>query len=331
MADRSCTFAELDPGQEYWYRAKARPLQTWSQTSLEDFETDTLSDTKATIDGDVILSGGSDGGSEIDVIENPSFETETGWEPGSNTLILLFSGMGFFPAGDLWVSDGDQVAGVIFFEDLWYDEGDFGAFKQTVDLTGVETIVFDYCAFFGNDLIARILIGDTEVWSDARMDGIEDVHYDETIDVSEFTGQQDLILVVEAKRTGAYTAAIFWDNFRTYGASGSVPSGDIVSTPIKLGEDDTWDILEINVTIPEETGLTIDVLPETGSDPIAGYDNVLSGTDLSGLAERTIRLRANLSTSDPEIMPVLHDWSVTYTDASCESEWSNVESSMTQQ
>jgi subtilisin-like proprotein convertase family protein len=328
MIDRSFTFTGLDPSQEYWYRAKARPMLSWSQTSQEDFETDALSDTEATIDGDVMLAGGGDQGPEINIIEDPSFELESGWEPGSNTLILLFSGMGFFPAEDLWVSDGDLVAGVIFFEDLWYDEGDCGAYKQTIDWTEVETLVFDYCAFFGNDLIARILIGGKEVWSDAHMDGLQDAHYDETIDVSEFTGQQDLELIVEAKRTGAYTAAVFWDNFRTYGAGGSKPSGNIVSIPIKLGQDDTWGILEFNATIPEGTELTVDVLPETGSDPIAGYDNVLSGTDLSGLNQRTIRLKANLSTSDPDTTPVLHDWSVMYTDASCESEWSNVESSL---
>jgi len=97
---------------------------------------------------------------------------------------------------------------------------------------------------------------------------------------------------------------------------------------VPLGEDDTWDILAYNATTPAGTELTVDVLPATGSTPITGYDNILSGTDLSGLNERTIRLRANLSASDPEATPVLHDWLVTYTDASLESDWSNVESSL---
>lgn len=62
IIDENCTFTGLDQNEEYWYRAKARPLKTWSQTSQEDFETDTLSDTKVTSDGDVVLGGGGGGG-----------------------------------------------------------------------------------------------------------------------------------------------------------------------------------------------------------------------------------------------------------------------------
>jgi hypothetical protein len=158
-----------------------------------------------------------------------------------------------------------------------------------------------------------------------------DIHNDITIDVSAFNGRQELKLRVEVDRSGRFWAGVFWDNLRTYGPGGSMTSGSIVSTPISLGEDDTWDILAFNATTPKGTELTVDVLPATGLTPIAGYDNVLSGTDLSDLSQRTIRLRANLSTSDSEATPVLHDWSVTNTDASSESDWSNVESSQPQQ
>jgi len=330
IIDKNCTFTGLDPDQEYWYRAKARPLKTWSQTSQEDFETDTLSDTKATSDGGVVLAGGGGGGGlgpEVDVIENPSFELDGGWWAGSNNYMLLFFGMGIVP-DDIWVSDGSWVACVIFTEDDSYDKGDIADWRQSVDWTGVDTFVFDYCTVLGNELRVSVLIGDTEVWSDVYLGELQDEHYDETIDVSAFTGIQELKLRVEVERSGRFWAGVFWDNLRTYGAGGSAPSGSIVSTPISLGEDDTWDVLIFNATKPKGTGLTVDVLPETGSSPITGYRNVLSGTDLSGLNRRTIRLRANLSTSDSEATPVLHDWSVRYTDASCESDWSNVESSL---
>ena len=331
MTDRSCKFTELDPGQEYWYRVKARPLMKWSQTSQEDFETDTVSDTRITSDGDVLLEGGSGGlGPEVDVIENPSFELEGGWWAGSNNIMLLFFGMGIYP-GDIWVSDGSWVAGVIFSEDDSYDKGDVADWHQTVDWTGVETLILDYCSTLGSQLIPKVLIGETEVWSDPDTGEIMDAHNDITIDVSAFNGRQELKLRTEVDKPGRFWAGIFWDNLRTYGPGGSTTSGSIVSTPISLDENDTWDILKFNATIPEGTGLTVDVLPETGSTPIAGYEDVSAGTDLSDLGERTIRLRANLSTSDPEIMPVLHDWSVTYTDASYESEWSNVESSLPKQ
>ena len=240
--------------------------------------------------------------------------------------MLLFFGMGIFP-GDIWVSDGSWVAGVIFSDDDSYDKGDIADWHQSVDWTGIETLVLDYCSTFGSQLISKVVIGETEVWSDPDTGEIMDVHNDITIDVSAFNGRHELNLRAEVDKPGRFWAGIFWDNLRTYGPS-SPPLGSIVSTPISLGEDDTWDILEFNATIPKGTELAIDVLPETGSTPIAGYDNIPSGTDLSDLSERTIRLRANLSTSDSEATPALHDWSVTYTDASCESDWSNVESSL---
>jgi hypothetical protein len=48
---------------------------------------------------------------------------------------------------------------------------------------------------------------------------------------------------------------------------------------------------------------------------------------LSDLADRTIRLGANLATTNPSATPALHDWSLTYSDAARQSTWSNVESS----
>lgn len=57
-------------------------------------------------------------------------------------------------------------------------------------------------------------------------------------------------------------------------------------------------------------------------------ESIRDGSDLDGLGERTIRLRANLSSNELQATPMLHDWSVTYTDASGESAWSDVESSL---
>lgn len=331
MCDRSCTFTDLDSNQEYLYRVKARPIQKWMQTNQEDYTLDTLTDTNATSDGDVVLAGSGDRGPEMDVIDNPSFETESGWEIGASSVALLF-GVGYH-SDLLWATDGIYIGGVVLIGDwsIMYEEGDSCFLMQTVDWTNVGSLVFDYCSLLGTDLTASILIGEEVVWSDTIYRRYENILYDQVIDVSSFSGEQDLTLMVECNSTGQDFAGVFWDNLRTYGATGSLPSGSIISTPISLGDDDTWDVLEFNATIPAETGLTIDVLPQTGSDPIADYDNVLSGTDLSGLSQRTIRLRANFSTDNPEVTPVLHDWSVKYTDAFCESDWSNVESSVPKQ
>jgi hypothetical protein len=133
---------------------------------------------------------------------------------------------------------------------------------------------------------------------------------------------------VQSVASGRFDAGILWDNLRAYGSSGGyAPSGQIVSTPMSIGETDTWNVLAFNATIPKGTELTFDILPAEGSNPIPGYADVSSGTDLSGLSEKTIRVRANLSTDDPAATPILHGWSITYTDAARESEWSNVVSS----
>jgi hypothetical protein len=172
-----------------------------------------------------------------------------------------------------------------------------------------------------------VFVGETLVWVESGTNTFIDAHYNETIDVSAFEGVQDLALVAQAKVAGRYDAGILWDNLRAYGPSGYAPSGDIISTRIIIGETDTWGTLSFNATTPAGTELTIDVLPEDGSDPIPGYENIPSGTDLSGINQKIIRLRANLSTSDQAVTPMLKDWSVSYTDSVRESDWSNVVSS----
>jgi len=328
IINQSHLFADLDPDSEYWYRAKARPLNTWSQTSVADFEEDVLTDAEVADPGDVLLPGGGDGlGPEVQVIGNPSFEEETDWFIDSNNFTLLFFGMGIFP-DDVWVTDGRYVAGVIFTEDFEWNKGDYADWIQPVDWTGVDTLVLDYCSSFGRGLlISSIRIGDTEVWADHDIGEVLDPHIDITIDVSGFTGTHELRLRVEVDRGGGFLAAVFWDNLRTYGPS-SPPSGTVVSPPISIGPDDSWDVLVFDAEIPEGTELTVDVLPETGSTPIDGYENVPAGIDLSGLGDRTIRLRANLSTSKAQATPVLHSWSVAFSSAGRESDWSNVVSSL---
>ena len=328
ISETSCTFTGLYLGQTYWYRVKARPLEAWVQTTQPEFETDTLTDTETTSDGDVVLAGGSDSAEQVHVIEHPSFESEGGWSARGNSNLFL---VGFFP-DDLWVSDGRWAAGILLSDDYTYSAGDYVYFLQSVDWTGVETLVFDYCSILaGNELTASVLIGNTVVWSKTSRGRTLDAFYDIEADVSAFSGRRDLKLRVDVNRSGSFLDAILWDNLRTYGSGGYVPSGSVVSTPIRLGDNDTWDIAVFNATTPAGTMLTVDVLTETGSTPIAGYANILSGTDLSGLSKRTIRLRANLSSDNPSVTPALHDWSVSFTNASCESDWSNVESSLQSQ
>ena len=112
---------------------------------------------------------------------------------------------------------------------------------------------------------------------------------------------------------------------------GYATSGTVISTPIAISALDSWETLAFNTTTPTDTTLTVDVLPATGSTPISGYENVSNGVDLSGITDTTIRLHANLSTTNSSVTPSLHDWTVTWQEVlttHCESDWSNVESSL---
>ncbi|MEJ2705677.1 MAG: hypothetical protein P8Z79_24840, partial [Sedimentisphaerales bacterium] len=329
IMNTSPKFTGLSETGQYWYRAKARPLESWFQTDQPSFEKDVLTDTRATSDGDVTLAGGG-GDSELDVIINPSFESDGGWYADWTTLDILVGGV---HKDLLWASEGDWAGCMIFFADAYYHTEDMAVLFQPVDWTGVDTLVFDYASFgFANHLIAGVFVGDTLGWvtdgtNASTSPNFIDAHYDETIDVSAFKGVQDLALVVQVADTGRFDAGILWDNLRTYASSGYAPSGQVISTRISIGEDDTWGVVSLSSTILDGTELTLDILPADGPDPIPGYADIPSGTNVGDLAERTIRLRANLSTSDQAVTPVLHDWSITYTDAARESEWSNVVSS----
>jgi subtilisin-like proprotein convertase family protein len=326
IIDRSYTFAGLDPNAQHWFRAKARPLETWCQTSQSDFQTDTVTGVEITSDGDVALVKGSGLGPQVNVIQNPSFELDGGWGGASNNPILAILGLGIWTG--LWTSDGSWAGGTVFDQAFTFPTGSYAYLLQRdIDWTGVGTLVFDYCSYNGAEMRSQALIGDQEVWSHTHTNEWRAAHYDVAVDVSGITGRKDLKLRVEVIRSGS-NAAVLWDKLRTYGPGGYGAPGSIVSTPIRLNDGDTWDILGFNATMPVGTALTVDVLPASGSTPTPGYVNVLSGADLSGLAEGNIRLRANLSTSNIAVTPVLHEWSVSYTDAARQSAWSNVESSV---
>jgi subtilisin-like proprotein convertase family protein len=335
IAAKSYTFADLVPDQQYWYRVKVRPMETWLQTSQSDFAADTLTGTETTSDGDVTLAGGDSGGlgPEVFAIRSPSFESSSGWLGASNDPLLAVTGLGIWRG--LWASDGIWAGGVLFGSDFTFSRGTYAyLLQQNIDWTGVGTLMFDYCSFYGSDMTSQVLIGDQEVWSHTHTDRWAVDHYDIAVDVSGITGRKDLKLRVEVTGLSLTNAAALWDNLRTYGPTGHEPSGTVVSSLISIGEGDTWDLLRFNATTPGGTTLTADVLPASGSMPIDPWRQIpssqdgLAGIGLSGLADRNIRLRANLSTSNPSITPALHDWSVTYSDATRQSAWSNVESSL---
>ena len=313
-----------------WYRVKVRPNMRWVQTTRADFETDVLTDVIATEDCNVELPvadsiGESD--MEVHVIDDPSFESGGDWRVNLVPPVDVWA----YSKDNAWASDGNWSLGVVFDHSNLSFYDDYARIYQTVDFTGVDTLMFDYaCYGYGDLTLMSIEIGGIPVWYEYGFEDNNDIQaiYNETVDVSSINGPQELNLKVESDFFGWFDAYVFWDNLRTYREiPQEVLPGSIVSTPMSINSDQTWDIVDYSATIPAGTTLTVDVLPANGTTPIPGYRNVLSGTDLSGISQRTIRLRANLSTTQRHITPVLHDWSVYYENPEFESDWSNVVSS----
>ncbi len=110
---------------------------------------------------------------------------------------------------------------------------------------------------------------------------------------------------------------------RHYLSPGSITSEEI--TPVNLIG---WDTLTYAADIPSGTTLTVDVLPATGTAPIPGYENVSTPVNLSDITEPSIRLRANLDTTDTTVTPVLHVWNASWLAGTfVESAWSDAKSS----
>lgn len=333
IPDTSYTFTGLTPNQEYWYRVKCRPLDTWSETSQCDFETDERNDTEATPDGDVVLAGWGEREVQVHVITDPSFELCIEWQPLANTDKMFWACYKGLP----FVRDGIKVGGVEVTTSYYVSSTNFGWLATQVDWTGVDTLVFDYFSAYAGDVLeGQVLIGGTlyqggtVVWP--KPDCIEEPitgGYEVRAPVSAFTGRQYLKLRVDVKKSGFNLAGLYWDNFRTYDRQSEVGalSGSIVSPLLSLAADDEWGAAAFNATTPAGAALTADALPATGSVAIPGYEDIPSGADLSGISDQTIRLRANLSTSNPPTKPALHDWSITYINASRESDWCESEHS----
>ncbi len=172
----------------------------------------------------------------------------------------------------------------------------------------------------------QVLIDSTVVWSKSTAG----VALDQTIDVSSYSGTHTLEFRLYFTATVSGWRSFMFDNVRTYGSSGYVTSGSITSTAISRDASGAWTTVDFARTLPASTTLTVDVLPATGSTPISGYENVSDGADLSGITESTIRLRANLATTDTVVTPALHEWTVSWQETAAtyvESDWSNIESS----
>ncbi len=306
-----------------WNFTTASSAGSWTQTTQAEFASDILSNTVATTvsgDGQVILTSGA--GSEITGrIANPSFESGTYPAPTSWTGASQGSNVSEYwwntPYGSM-PTNGSYYEVMYTNNNYTVSTGDYEAISQSVDLTNVATIKFDVSLYapatWLDRIKARVLIDGVEKWS--LTSAIAGVFIDQSINGLSYSGSHELSLRMDVVTGGTYGAQwVMFDNLRTYSASGYASAGSAISTAISPSSLQSWSTLVFNKSTPTGTTLTVDVLPATGSTPISGYTNVSSGTSLSGInvsTYPTIRLRANLSTTNSSVTPSLSDWTVNW-------------------
>ena len=111
----------------------------------------------------------------------------------------------------------------------------------------------------------------------------------------------------------------------TASAAAYAASGQIVSPVISPATFAAWRTLNYTADTPSGTAVAVDVLPETGGTPVAGWSDLAPGADLSLLTAMPVRLRARLSTADTTVTPALLDWGLTWqaeADRRVEGAWS---------
>jgi hypothetical protein len=67
-----------------------------------------------------------------------------------------------------------------------------------------------------------------------------------------------------------------------------------------------WALFNVNDTVPTETNITYKILDASNNTIMS----VVDGQDISGITQQSIRLFAELTTTNDSLTPVLHDWGV---------------------
>jgi len=315
----SYEFCGLTGGQEYWYRAKSG-LSAWTQTSQAEFQSDALTDTSATGAGDVILAtGGTDtiGNTNVPFVDTTAYFN--GFLVTSGTTLTQIEVY-------LDIPTSRSIEFVVYRGGPSFTDSYNRIHSSTLADSGTgENFYSSGPVSVPLEAGIHYMIG--AVWSGSVTEYYDEIHDSPAFAAHAGWGSCSVFpspAVLPNSSDDAYT---FYHRYTTAPAA-YASQGSVVSTAITLPPGGDWAIADFNITTPADTNLTVDILPAAGETPIIGYEDISAGFDLSDLSETAIRLRANLSTNDPNNTPALHDWSVTYTDpAGIESDWSEVESS----
>ncbi|MHC4242744.1 MAG: matrixin family metalloprotease [Planctomycetota bacterium] len=325
ISDTNCTFTGLNMEHKYWYRVKVAPsIESWSQTSQAEFQTDTLVDAKATNDGYVVLTGGpvppvvdTIGGTTI------SFSSNDGYFNGIfTTTATTLTQIEVY----LSISTSSSIEFVVYEGGALFYNPYNRIHSSTLASSGTGT------KFYSSGPISVPLENGRHYMIGSVSNGSVTPYYNTVHSSPTFathTGWGSHIGFPSSSTISDIynTAYTFYHRYTSDESTDYASSGSVVSTVIGLPTygNWSWDAVDLNATIPENTALTVDVL--NGSDESVILADVSSSTDINWITATELKLRANLSTDDPTNTPALHDWSVSYA-GPCESNWSNTESSL---
>lgn len=341
IAGTSHAFGSLNDGQAWYFRVRARQtvlgsIGQWTQTAQSEFDLGSKSSVETTGDGKVKLALNT----AVSVrILNPSFEanysgstTAANWAKTNSGPVNLE--VSYSNTASPLPTEGTRYA-TLWTDWTTHSVGEFMRISQSVDFTGINTLMFDAVLTksngydWANAIRAEVRIDGTPVWSSTAMGA----HRDQSIDVSALTGIHVIDLGCNVIASGTYGAQwACFDNLRTSGTQSYVASGTLVSPLLAPSPLAGWGTLQFSKDVSATgTSLTVDVLNAAGSVLAA---NVSSGADLNALpsvaGQTSIKLRANLATTNPAQTPQLHDWTISYFQQlpySLESAWSPVVSS----
>jgi hypothetical protein len=304
---------------------KAAPrIESWSQTSQAEFQTDTLVNTKATSDGHVVLTGGpvppvvdTIGGTSI------SFSTTDGYFNGiRTTTATILTQIEIY----LSITTSTSIEFVVYEGGASFYDPYNRIHSSILASSGTGT------KFYSSGPISVPLENGRHYMIGSQSNGSVTPYYNTAHSSPTFATHTGWGSHTGYPSTGTIsdiynTPYTFYHRYTSDESTDYASSGSVVSIAIGLPTYGNWgwDAVDLNATMPENTELTVDVL--NGSDESVILSDVNSSTDINWIAAAELKLRANLSTDDPTNTPALHDWSVSYA-GPCESNWSNVESSL---
>ncbi len=104
----------------------------------------------------------------------------------------------------------------------------------------------------------------------------------------------------------------YYMRLRTRTGTAHAAAGTCVSPPISPPSLETWGALSCGAETPPGTALAVDILPETGENPVPGFTGLADGASLAALPRQPVRLRARLSTTNAAATPALSHWGVSW-------------------